>query len=54
MLIIAGLLAFVALILWLLDNSCYDADVDFSVPVRVCILLAALLIGLNTALSLGR
>jgi len=53
MLIIAGLLVFVALVLWLLDSLCCDADVDLSTPVRACIVLAALLIGLNAALSLG-
>jgi hypothetical protein len=51
MLLLGAILAMSALVLWLLDNSIYDADVDLSRPTRACILSAAVLVGLHAVLS---
>ena len=50
MLILAGILTFLAFVLWLLDNSVYDSQVDFTTPIRAAVFLAVILVGLNAFL----
>jgi hypothetical protein len=48
MLILAGILTFLAFVLWLIDNWVYDSQVDFTTPIRAAIFLAVILVGLKT------
>mgnify|MGYP003573596549 CR=1 FL=1 len=51
MLVLAGILAFVAALLWIADSCLPDASIDFTPAARVVLLMAALLLGINTLIG---
>jgi hypothetical protein len=53
MLILASTIFGLAVILWFIDMMIDNAGVDLSVPVRVLIVMSALLIGLNLCIHSG-
>lgn len=53
MLLVAGVLFFMALLLWFADNWLEDTDIDLSVAVRVLIIISAMLIGFNVLCQLA-
>jgi hypothetical protein len=47
MLLAAGVLFFMALLLWFVNSWLEDADVDLSMAVRVLLAISVMLIGFN-------
>jgi hypothetical protein len=50
MLILAGILTFLAFVLWILDNSVYDSQINFTTPIRTAVFISVILVGLNAFL----
>jgi hypothetical protein len=51
MLILAGILAVVATLLWIADSCLPDTSIDFVPSIRILLALSGLLIGLNTLIA---
>ena len=52
MLVVAGFVFLFAVLLWFMDQCICDASVDFSMAARVMVILASLLVGINTLFHL--